>query len=527
MASLWNIIRQEIHATVEDFHQKGAVGALRDAALDTCDMATSTGDWIVKGVQGVISNERKPSTCMEGIPANGMQITVNLTDGSVVQATVLQVDGCSQPPSARVALASSGEELLVDIIDPHTEFEGSVVKCVAMPTMGSTVMVLTKLGKVMEGTVTGIDGVSSPPCVAVLVQGIHTPILVPVAFHAPLPNISPHAAPKSNDSLSLLGGIKMELTSTMQEFREKGAVGTMKDAALDVKDLVGGTALEVKGLVQTTSLNAYHGARSLASPVFIGDGSALTAPSQPDSGPQQRCGNDPTLLDGLKLEWQNTVDDFRQKGAVGVFKDATLDAVDMVGSTAQSAVTGAQSLAGSFLGNTPAQPQKLANETGPSTEELLRDVFLNEGTVQQSAVPGPAAVDEQPATCATLECKQAPAPAPSLDANSATEKKPASEETPESKKGRTPAPMPDAKLVVEEQPAPEAAPESKPQVSERVVPSASTGPPASPARATIPTSSSPDGEQSSKATTQAVPPSDKTQKKISLVEKRRQMFEKK
>ncbi|CAE8607947.1 unnamed protein product, partial [Polarella glacialis] len=40
------------------------------------------------------------------------------------------------------------------------------------------------------------------------------------------------------------------------------------------------------------------------------------------------------MFDGIKQEFNDTVQDFREKGAVGAFKDAALDAVDLVGSTA-------------------------------------------------------------------------------------------------------------------------------------------------------------------------------------------------
>eukprot|EP00421_Protoceratium_reticulatum_P036289 CAMPEP_0168462052 /NCGR_PEP_ID=MMETSP0228-20121227/54318_1 /TAXON_ID=133427 /ORGANISM="Protoceratium reticulatum, Strain CCCM 535 (=CCMP 1889)" /LENGTH=49 /DNA_ID= /DNA_START= /DNA_END= /DNA_ORIENTATION= len=49
MASLWSVLRQEVLGTVDDFRQKGAIGALRDAALDSKDMAVGAGGWLVDG----------------------------------------------------------------------------------------------------------------------------------------------------------------------------------------------------------------------------------------------------------------------------------------------------------------------------------------------------------------------------------------------------------------------------------------------------------------------------------------------
>ena len=47
----------EVMGTVDEFRQKGAIGALRDAALDTRDMATGGASWLWGNVKSLVGEE--------------------------------------------------------------------------------------------------------------------------------------------------------------------------------------------------------------------------------------------------------------------------------------------------------------------------------------------------------------------------------------------------------------------------------------------------------------------------------------
>ena len=43
MASWWNVLREEINGTIDDFREKGAWGAFKDATLDAVDLVQDAG----------------------------------------------------------------------------------------------------------------------------------------------------------------------------------------------------------------------------------------------------------------------------------------------------------------------------------------------------------------------------------------------------------------------------------------------------------------------------------------------------
>ena len=53
MASWWNVLREEINGTIDDFREKGAWGAFKDATLDAVDLVQDAGNrassWRVLG----------------------------------------------------------------------------------------------------------------------------------------------------------------------------------------------------------------------------------------------------------------------------------------------------------------------------------------------------------------------------------------------------------------------------------------------------------------------------------------------
>lgn len=277
MAGLWNALRSEVMGTVDEFRQKGAIGALRDAALDARDMATDAGSWIVGNVKSLVDGDGNPTAVLryDGVPARGATAPLQFSDGRVMEATVLQVDGVSQPPRVQVKVDGIDEAMLV----------------VVYPTDA----------------------------------------------------VAPDGATEATDA-GLLASIRQEFKDTVQDFRQKGAVGTLKDAAFDAVDMVGSTAGKAVDIVGSTAGKAVDGAMSL---IDSEPKAAQTATGE-QTAPQQR-GSVMQLVDGVKSEIHSTVQDFREKGAVATFKDAALDAVDLVGSTAATVVTGAKGVAAPLL----------------------------------------------------------------------------------------------------------------------------------------------------------------------------------
>ena len=273
MASLWNTLRSEVMGTVDEFRQKGAIGALRDAALDTRDMATGAGTWLWGNVKSLVGEDGEEVAVLifDGVPPRGATAPLQFSDGRVVEATVMEVDGVSDPPRAQVK-----------------------------------------------------------------VEGIEEPLLVLVRTT----NEVVHA----QNETGLLGSIKQEWDQTVQDFRQKGAVGALKDATLDAVDLVGSTAGKAVDLIGNTADKAIDGARSL-----IDLDAPTEQPQGAGAGGEAQPGRVMQFVGNVRSEIKDTVQDFREKGAVATFKDAALDAVDLVGSTATTAVNGAKTVAAPIL----------------------------------------------------------------------------------------------------------------------------------------------------------------------------------
>ena len=298
MASLWNSLRSEVMGTVDEFRKKGAIGALRDAALDTKDMASDAGSWLWGNVKSLVDDAQDSAVlCFDGVPPRGATAPLQFHDGRVVEAMVMEVDGVSDPPRAQVKVEGIEQPLLV-LVRPASE----------------------------------------------VVQG----------------------------DQGLLASIKQEWDSTVQDFREKGAVGALKDATMDAVDLVGTTA-EVQ-----------------------------------DAQSETQRGSVMQLVDGLKHEIKETVQDFREKGAVATFKDAALDAVDLVGTTATTAVNGAKTVAAPILEDFWAKPETQGDAQPASSSSPP------EASSPAAASPAPAA----PAAVSPTEPAVSPAAAASTAAAS-------------------------------------------------------------------------------------------------------------
>merc|ERR1719487_2028734 len=88
------------------------MNVLKEAALDTRDMATSLGGDLWGGVKELMA---EPILHVQSIPVRGSVAPLELPDGTVVQATVVEVDAVSEPPRAKVAAPGIGELLVVSI----------------------------------------------------------------------------------------------------------------------------------------------------------------------------------------------------------------------------------------------------------------------------------------------------------------------------------------------------------------------------------------------------------------------------
>jgi len=278
-------------------------------------------------VRGLVAAE--PGACLRasGLPVRGTTAPLEFDDGRTVEALVVDVDDTSDPPRARVTVAGSADVLSVPILPP--------------------------LEPPAEG---GPDATPADPA-----QG------------------------QRSSSGSVLEGLRQGWSSTVQDFREKGAVGAMKDTARDAIGAVGSTAAsavdsarpyasQAVDIVGQTAASAVSGARHLASPLIEldratpDDAAAAPARSSDDPGaagsaPPAEDGADAappasiaaSLLDGLRHEWQETVQDIREKGAIGAVRDVALDTVDIVSGTAAIALRGARSFAGPLLAGTAAE----------------------------------------------------------------------------------------------------------------------------------------------------------------------------
>lgn len=319
MAALWNKLRQEVRATVDDFREKGAIAVLKETALETRDIATSLGGDLLNGVKELLA---EPILHVESIPVRGAVAPLECPDGSVVQATVVEVDAVSDPPRATVTYPGLSQ-LLVVTVSVGTSAPAQHFSVGTPP---------------IEQEEEVADNADGQPAVA-----------------------------SSPADMSLLDCFKQDYRDTVNDFKEKGAVGAVRDVAFDAANMVGTTASKAASSARSLVTDITQSAdTSEPSEVPASDGaaaagdSASASASASDSGASasasateaaagsESAGGSVNLLDlplfdSLKQEWSNTVQDFREKGAMGAVKDAALDAKDMIGSTARSAVSGAKS----------------------------------------------------------------------------------------------------------------------------------------------------------------------------------------
>jgi len=91
------------------------------------------------------------------------------------------------------------------------------------------------------------------------------------------------------------------------------------------------------------------------------------------------------ILHGVSQEWQLTVQDVREKGAVGALRDAALDAVDCVGSAAGIAADKARSL----MNQQERKEGAIADNTDAGTENQLTSPVMAKLPCGASVTLGP------------------------------------------------------------------------------------------------------------------------------------------
>eukprot|EP00440_Ansanella_granifera_P065604 gb/GFBE01071150.1/.p1 GENE.gb/GFBE01071150.1/~~gb/GFBE01071150.1/.p1 ORF type:complete len:343 (+),score=90.19 gb/GFBE01071150.1/:1-1029(+) len=124
MASFLNLLRSELEGTIADFREKGAIGALRDATLDAVDIIQGAGGAIVGSTSKLLGSSEPKLHTTTGLPEVGQEVKLSVSGGQPsVDATVLAVDSISQPPRVRVRRADTSEELLVDVIQAEESEE--------------------------------------------------------------------------------------------------------------------------------------------------------------------------------------------------------------------------------------------------------------------------------------------------------------------------------------------------------------------------------------------------------------------
>mmetsp|Transcript_66600 Transcript_66600/g.124291 ORF Transcript_66600/g.124291 Transcript_66600/m.124291 type:complete len:311 (+) Transcript_66600:63-995(+) len=194
MAALWSMLREEVVGTVNEFREKGAIGAFKDAALDACDMVADAGQFVVNEASSLIVGDEEPVLYTMQLPEDGQEVMLR-AGNRFVAAQVIALDTVSNPARAKVRL-SDGAFIVVPVLP--------------------------------------MDVAMSQAQQQQLQQLEQNPA---------------HNAADDGGMLWVLNGLKQELQSTVQEFQQKGAVGALRDATLDAVDLLGEGAMDAVDLI--------------------------------------------------------------------------------------------------------------------------------------------------------------------------------------------------------------------------------------------------------------------------------------
>eukprot|EP00928_Gymnodinium_smaydae_P072289 TRINITY_DN55679_c0_g1_i1.p1 TRINITY_DN55679_c0_g1~~TRINITY_DN55679_c0_g1_i1.p1 ORF type:complete len:445 (-),score=54.64 TRINITY_DN55679_c0_g1_i1:207-1541(-) len=367
--SLWDVVRQEFTATVDDIRTKGALGALKDAALDTRDIATDAASWVTENVQTLVASDADEGESavlrFDGVPDVGFTGNVEFADGRLVEAIVIAVDSISEPPRARVTIEGSEGPLLVSVLRSDAQFpkascdreveetearkkRGSLLDSLKSVALDTAEVVGNAAGKAVDGARSLANDL-----------GKEDPEQSPTASSGSTQPPEDADAP-SNETVSpgidrtYIGARGSILENLRNDIREKGAGVVLKSAAFDAADIVGSTAGKTVEIVGNAAGKAAEGARSIAQDLIDveeptgsegevdgNQSSEVDGAEQSPSAVEQTNGVVHQLVSGIRQEIRGTVQDFREKGAVATFTDGALDAAELVGSSATHAVNGA------------------------------------------------------------------------------------------------------------------------------------------------------------------------------------------
>eukprot|EP00927_Polykrikos_kofoidii_P080693 TRINITY_DN7762_c0_g3_i1.p1 TRINITY_DN7762_c0_g3~~TRINITY_DN7762_c0_g3_i1.p1 ORF type:complete len:386 (+),score=98.36 TRINITY_DN7762_c0_g3_i1:70-1227(+) len=290
MAMFWRTLREELRATVDDIREKGAVGAVRDAALDTRDIAKNAGGWVLTGIRNIVDADEIPQDDDDVAGATGDvnpgvdgadvgsedvapivgpvvracldrkvgdRATLHFHDSSTAEVEILGIDDVSEPPRARVRRFDSNDVLVAVILskeDPRqpTEIhEGGLIggaRATATAARATVVAAAVDVGasaaavggdlfEKLRGDGRGEAAANASTTVAAVAVSAKVAVV--------------------NVGGDLLGKLRGGVQNTIEDFRDKGAVGALRDATLDVVDI----ASDMAGVVRSGAESVVAGVR--------------------------------------------------------------------------------------------------------------------------------------------------------------------------------------------------------------------------------------------------------------------------
>jgi len=340
MAALWDRLQQEVTATVDEFREKGLSGTFQDVVLDTRDMAKDAGDKLWDTVKELAAQPQEqisgngPVLRADGPLVIGEVYPLEFPDGKIVDAVTMEVDNVSDPPRARVRHTEDEEPILVGVLPPGAPHPRNLLED------------------------EGQEEDDSEQSAADMIRATAT---------------------------RSLSRVKEEWDMTVEDFREKGAVGVLKDALDDVKDL-GGEVVE--------------GARSMAAPFSQVSNDAR---SPAEDGDQAVGVGD--VISSSAQAVQGGVDKIREtirdSGAVEIAQDGVSKLRDSIRET--GAVEKAHELAqgvASAVRDTGAvgKAAELAGAVGSAMESAVEEVVRRASFSSQEndAAEAAAASEESP-----------------------------------------------------------------------------------------------------------------------------------
>mmetsp|Transcript_81054 Transcript_81054/g.160630 ORF Transcript_81054/g.160630 Transcript_81054/m.160630 type:complete len:516 (-) Transcript_81054:671-2218(-) len=329
--SFWKVVQQEVTGTFQEFRQKGAVNVFRDAALDAADLAKDASDLLTQGIKTAVSGDGLEKLEDEifiagpAVPEPGDSVTLQFTDGTcLTEAQVLAVDSLSEQPRARVMIEGAEKPLLVPIWGPDVAQQMLTDASENMSTGNVELQFDAKADiDARADTLSLVKQEWSER-----VQGIREMCDIQAIKEAAFDTVDA----VHGKALSAVDVAKSVATPCLDEIREKGTVAVVKDATGAVKEATVGVVTQATvSVVDRARSTAIYGTASEQATDLLDK-----AKSTAIYGAASEHATD--LLSTIKHEWEGTVHDFKEKGAVGTMKDAALDARDIVVSTASSAI---------------------------------------------------------------------------------------------------------------------------------------------------------------------------------------------